>query len=684
MMKKTDGRNVNRFTLRFLIIYFIFIVSCVCFVSSGVIDSEDGWLYFSVAKNIYYRHQITAAPYEYPTLNVNMNSIKGKDGVWRAPYSLGFSLAMVPAVALSDMVHHYYKSSPPDHFPLEQDWSLHFFASMTNSFFAGMIAVTVLLFAIELGLTKRQALVLSFLAIFTTNLLPLAKFSFAHEMFTAFTLLSFYMIKRYSNTKKIGYLIGCFLSYCVVLVAYNVSYYIPLIPLVLYLLMLLKGREQKRAVLFLMLAAIPIYIVKRTTFASLVTIPFTTSYKVLFEGLWGYLFSSGKSMFLYSPLLLILPIFWHKLQKRHIPEIVSFLLLFMLFLYFLGAAWVPKLEGQKLPIWHGGMSWGPRYIGTVIPFLMLLVGTILFTLRKIQKIVIVLPLFCWGIWMQLLGVSLPYLTQYADLPLTIIIRDLRYDNYDYASFIPTLSPIISQTHNFFSRLKNFSQTVNRGEYTVRLFDGFDFPLTFGDGTNIRGFRQEGHIAFTNLEDRPISKLQITLFNAPDSPASTASATVSILLNKRLIRTVTLDPQIDLTFEEEVGKLIPLRGQSILSLIVKYAKPTSVPHVIYIKKLILNSTVTNLASLDYPDVSTMGTKTSPIPYLYYGNRMQDQWTLWHMRSRIMMSTFDFWWVKNLYYWDRPSMFLNILLAINLGAISFSLILIMLSLKSEQSF
>lgn len=682
MMKKTDGRNSNRFSLRFLVLYFIFIVSFICFFASGVIDSEDGWLYFSVAKNIYYHHQATAAPYEYPIGNVNMNSLKDKNGVWRAPYSLGFSLAMVPAVALSDMVHRYYGSSPPNHFPLEHDWSLHFFASMTNSFFAGMIAVTILLYAVELGLTKRQAIVLSLLTIFTTNLFPLAKFSFAHEMFAAFTLVSFYMVKRFSITKQWKYLLGCALSYGVVLIAYNVSYYIPLIPLVLYLLLLFSKKDRIRMILALSLIAIPIFIIKRATFIPLMTIPFITSYKVLFEGVWGYVFSPGKSMFLYSPLLLLLPAFWHKLQKKHIPEIMSFTLMLMLFIYFLGSAWVPKLEGQKLPIWHGGMSWGPRYISATIPFLMLLVGTIIFHLKRIQKLFFVLPLLLWGVWMQILGVSLPYLTQYADLPLTIIVRDLRYDNYDYASFIPTLSPIISQTHNFFSRLKTFPRSVDRGIYTVRLFDGFDFPLTFGDGTSIRGFRQEGHIAFTNLKENNISKITMTLLNAPDSRASSESATVAIMLNKQLIRTVKLPPQEDLVLEEDISALIPSEGQSYLSLIATYDTKTVVPHVIYIKKLVLNTSVTNLASLDYPDVSTMGTKTTPIPYLYYGNQMQDRWTLWHMRSRIMMSTFDFWWIKNLYYWDRPRALFNILLAINMACICCSSALILLLLKKRQ--
>jgi hypothetical protein len=30
-------------------------------------------------------------------------------------------------------------------------------------------------------------------------------------------------------------------------------------------------------------------------------------------------------------------------------------------------------------------------------------------------------------------------------------------------------------------------------------------------------------------------------------------------------------------------------------------------------------------------------------------------MWYLRARINERTFDFWWIKNLYYWDRPKNF-----------------------------
>jgi hypothetical protein len=80
---------------------------------------------------------------------------------------------------------------------------------------------------------------------------------------------------------------------------------------------------------------------------------------------------------------------------------------------------------------------------------------------------------------------------------------------------------------------------------------------------------------------------------------------------------------------------------------------------------MNDTNVNLASLDYPDVSSMGRETTPIPYQYYGNRDNDNWDLWYLRARINEQTLDFWWVKNMYYWDRPQQFIACLFVIDVA-------------------
>ena len=80
--------------------------------------------------------------------------------------------------------------------------------------------------------------------------------------------------------------------------------------------------------------------------------------------------------------------------------------------------------------------------------------------------------------------------------------------------------------------------------------------------------------------------------------------------------------------------------------------------------VFNNQNINLESLDYPEVSTGGDKTTPISYQYFGNRMNDNWKLWYLRARITERTFDFWWMKNLYYYDRPQLAIWLLFGGNL--------------------
>lgn len=78
---------------------------------------------------------------------------------------------------------------------------------------------------------------------------------------------------------------------------------------------------------------------------------FVPVYSPLYEGVYGVLFSPGKSLFLYSPLL-VLAAFGVRPWLRRIGLAALFpLVLLALFLGLYGV----------LPTWHGDGAWGPRY-----------------------------------------------------------------------------------------------------------------------------------------------------------------------------------------------------------------------------------------------------------------------------------------------------------------------------------
>jgi hypothetical protein len=76
-------------------------------------------------------------------------------------------------------------------------------------------------------------------------------------------------------------------------------------------------------------------------------------------GFTGFLFSPGKSIFVYTPLFLMLP-FWAPLFVRRFPSfsaLLGGLVVFHLVLF--GAWWV----------WWGAWAWGPRFIVPILPLL---------------------------------------------------------------------------------------------------------------------------------------------------------------------------------------------------------------------------------------------------------------------------------------------------------------------------
>jgi hypothetical protein len=83
-----------------------------------------------------------------------------------------------------------------------------------------------------------------------------------------------------------------------------------------------------------------------------------------YDAVYAFFFSTGKSMFLYSPALLLgvagLPAYVRRDPGRAILVIGVFLSVF--------------LPHCKFHDWHGGWSWGPRYLAPITPLVLLPAG----------------------------------------------------------------------------------------------------------------------------------------------------------------------------------------------------------------------------------------------------------------------------------------------------------------------
>lgn len=670
-LKQIKDFSIN---IKFCLIYFVFLFSVLSLFSSGTIESQDGWLYLTVARNIYYKHSIEAAPNEFKEgKNVTLNSEKKGDGKWYIPdgYGYGYSFSFLPSVALSDIFHKYYHTTPPDHFPLESDWTVLFFASFTNIFYASLLGVVMFIYGKRLGFSKKLSILLSLTTVFATNLFPLAKHAFPHMMFTTSMMLSFLCIKIYTQTKKLSYFALAIAAYIGVYASYNLSFLFPVFPLVVYFILLQKYRIfSKRNILILgVVSAMLLFIIDRIYNGLFIFIHDKLKIRLLFEGVWGFLFSPGKSIFLYSPILVFPLIFWQDIKKKIAPELVTTILLSAIYIGFYATSIVTDGHEGWHYIWHGGMAWGPRYVAPLLPFMTIISIFVLNEVRLFWKRIIFCVLFCISIGVQLLGVSLPYLVQYRGLPQSIEVNEEELTRYDYASFVPRFSPLLSMRREFIVKLKNLIKTLDHGKYDVRFFDGFTFPVETPLGV-FRGIKEEGHISFVQKEIAQVKTIDVTLYHAPDSTRSSQVVVQITLDDKSLETKIVLNPR------EEINEVVTLptgisNGTHVFSMYIKPTTVSSFPQqVIYIKQLRINGEYVNLLSLDYPDVSPVNKKTSPISYRYYGDKNNDPWMLWYMRSGLVEWTFDFWWIKNLYIWDWPKAFFWTVLLIDCSVILFS--------------
>lgn len=666
-------------------------------LSSGVIDSQDGFQYLTVARNIYYKHEPTAPIYEYDKRkNIHMSVIEGKDGKTYSLTSLGFSLAYLPAVAITDMVYKFYGISPAVQFPLENDWLIFLTASFTNSFFGALLCVILFAYLVEIGLSKKEALLISFTGLFATNLFVYTKHSFPHMMFTAFMFLSFYTVKLHFKTKRNWFLLISGISYGITAITYSFASVLTAPSLFAYLILLSKPRFNiqflknlftKVLVMFLgFLPSMLLYVwfesLRATAISNFSTPAAATTaiswflkvpIGVFIEGMYGQLFSSGRSFFLYSPILLLPFLYWFKIKKKIFPELISFLVLSFVYIVFYASVYrVGSVDQGIAALWHGENSWGPRYLIPLIPMGMLLVGSVYSSLFKKVKYFIFLPLVLIGLYVEILGIVLPYQIKLHDLQEKFFLNGTEYKAADYSNFLPRYSPILNMSRKLIKLGQNFPKTFDHGVYNVRFYDGIDFTFPVGR-ERWRVIEGEGHISFDNPKKDRIEKLAFGMINHPIADSS-SPAKLSFVLNnqpltekpvslgagerniftipanQRLIKDKNNELLINVNYEDRNFK----KGEQILGLIA----------------FSINDTAVNLESIDVPYVSPLGTVMTNEKYGNWGGKVSDPWRFWDIHTQTFERLPDFWWVRNLYYWDIPKGLIIILLALNFMGVLFA--------------
>jgi len=675
--------------------YFLFLLFILSFFVSGVVESQDGLQYLASARNIYYKHEPTAPVYEYGTeggwKNIHMSTYIGQNGKTFSLTGLGFSVAMLPFVTLTDLFYKHYNIQPPIHFPLENDWLILLSTSFVNIFFASLLGLVILLYLREIGVKTKTALHISVLSIFTTNLFAFSKHITAHMMFTALLFTSFFFLKKYSTTMKKQFLIFFGLIYGMTIITYNNTFMLSIPVAALYYILLTKGliknfKTHLSNLVYLVIGITPFLVTyfwfeefrkagvdaySSATFlvgwakTRIIAVPPT----LFFEGLWGQIFSPGRSVFIYSPLLLLIIIFWSKLKRKILPETIIFVALSSIYIIFYATQFMQGSPQQGfVGLWPGESSWGPRYLAPIIPFGMLLVGFIYQQISKLQKIILVIPLSLIGLYIEILGISMPYQIKYHYLDKNFFINYTEYNVYTYVNLLPRYSPIIMMTKNMYRLVKNFKQTTFPGKYNVKMYDGVNFAFDVGQ-ERWRSIDNKGYISFDNTESSKINSVRFDFINHPISDTK-EPLRLTFEINGQKIK-----PDVDsLKIGERKGislnlEKVELREKGNILLIIADYKTGNIidedKQIAGLLNMWINDIPINKEFISVPYADQIGAQAYSAKYQYWGGEDRDPWLFWNLHTQVYERTPDFWWIKPLYYWDIPKRPFIILFLFNIA-------------------
>jgi len=330
--------------------------------------------------------------------------------------------------------------------------------SYTNVFVGAWIAVLFFTLCKKFGISVRTSVSMALILLFSTFLLPYFKMYLREPILTLCLIGSILYLVTGSNdspSNRSLLISGLFLGYGILT---KLSFAVNLVPIIVYLFFQNQNEDFSKRFKNISFFLIPIILVgfvgtmlyNYLRFGN----PFNTGYAggtsfttPIYVGLFGLLFSPGKGVLWFAPILFLLIPSLKFFRDNFKKETYLFLGLFILNL----------LLSSMYVAWGGDGSWGPRYLAPYLPFLLLPIG---FFIERgsmiIKRTAVVLAII--GIIVQFGGVSIyagAYLREIGEYPY-----QKGFDDPEFlykAHFIPNYSPIIGHWRMF---TRNFSEHLN--------------------------------------------------------------------------------------------------------------------------------------------------------------------------------------------------------------------------------
>ena len=383
---------------------FFFLNAAFILTSTGRIHTQDENMTLLTTESLALRQTTELADSEIPNGFFGRYDIHGRA---RAAYGFAHSAVLVPWFMIGDALGQNLPGVPET----AATFTVAFFAVLSSATFsAGTIALMFMLFralAIPLGTSLLVALAIAF----GTPIFAYSAWLFSEPLITLLVVAAAYACFGIPATEEIsarrGFWAGLFLGYAV-MVRPSV---IILIPIFVLAILVARGRNGLRAALDLVLMVCLGTALSLAYNTAVFGSPFEFGYPAVAEGgkqlntghipflhgLRAFLFSPGKSIFIFAPMVLLsiaaMPRLWRRNRGLAVLACgapVAYLLFFSRYAHF-----------------EGGFCYGPRYFLPVLTLLAVAVGIYFHEVPKRWRVfgyAVVLA----GFAVQVLGISINF------------------------------------------------------------------------------------------------------------------------------------------------------------------------------------------------------------------------------------------------------------------------------------
>ena len=399
---------------------FLFFFSGYVLTGQGSIQSADGKIMFLLTQAMVENHSVSFS---------EIVSLSDTPGPQYSKYGLGISVLAIPFYLFGKLLSFLLG--------IEASLATQFTVSMINAMLTALsclmvfrIATERFEFTLRIGLFLALGFGLSTIAWYYSE-------DFMSEPATTFFLLSaVYWVTGKDRATRDLLWAGTFLALAV---SCRLAALVVIPGFIFYQWMVWAEsaeKDIKQLVMDLLRPAIPVVAV-----LMLIMIynylrfggPLETGYEKIsgrfLLGFFGILFSPGKSLFLFNPLTLFgcLASMFFLREQRKTALLFGWLVVSHLVLF---SFWHS---------WQGGMSWGPRLMLVVLPYLILPIGFLLREHKQAVKIPVLLALVV-GILIQLPSVTVNVARYYYEMS-----RDFGSLGHDQILFSPQYSQLLGQS-----------------------------------------------------------------------------------------------------------------------------------------------------------------------------------------------------------------------------------------------